>query len=445
MVGKYFLESFKALGMPNKLLQSIKKSTKDSLDRVFSRIRENFSMKEQDSYSSSEFSESPDELITDEKDGRTYIPQVSNKILVAKLTKERLEREKKKQEREEKARIKMMEEMQEIEKKKLQEMMLKEEEKQKRVNELVYKKEQRRKQIDHMREIGEKEFREIITNKPLFVKIEENYEEQVLMPELEKKKAELAKKREFFQPVRKQEIAEHMKRYLENSHENQARREMAQKGKKIEFQYNNSACIIKSKFTESILEEERRKKEEKEQHEQEKKILLEKKKNYASIVKEMFVPSIDEFKRQEMLLIQERLKHPVRIKIDSNNSISDEENRPRRKWKKNPLVPEKPPKREAKVVDYLAQKRTERGGSVETRNRMFDVEGLVQDRNLDKDEKLEKLRKKAKVLENESKKHERNIKSVSATDSRSLKYAYESDDLLLNSIRAKLAIINTNT
>ena len=449
MVDNYFIVSIDNLNLPPKLLQSVKNSTTSALHKVLNQIREDFSITcKKYSRKSSPVTDQIDsqtEVSEDEDNQKNYPLKITNKALVAKLAKERTEREKKRLEREEKARIKMQEEIEEYEKKKFEEIMLKEEEKRKRVEELLYKKDQRKRQIEYLKEIGEKEFREVITSKPLYVKIEENYEEQVLMPELEKKKAELAKKREFFQPIKKQEIAEHMKKYQENSLENQMRREIHNKNKQIEFKYNNSAYIIKSKFTENILEEEKKKKEEKEQQEQGKKKLLEKKKNYSSVVKEMFAPSIDEFKRQEMLLIQEKLKHPVRITLNENKSISDDGDKPRPKWKKNNLVPEKPPKREGKIVDYLALKRKERENSVDIERRNIEWESLIHDTTIDNQTKVKKLFKKAEILENESKKIERNIKSVNSRDNNSMTFAHESDNLLLNSIRAKLAILNANT
>ena len=159
----------------------------------------------------------------------------------------------------------------------------------------------------------------------------------------------------------------------------------------------------------------------------------------------MFAPSIDEFKRQEMLLIQEKLKHPVRITLNENKSISDDGDKPRPKWKKNNLVPEKPPKREGKIVDYLALKRKERENSVDIERRNIEWESLIHDTTIDNQTKVKKLFKKAEILENESKKIERNIKSVNSRDNNSMTFAHESDNLLLNSIRAKLAILNANT
>jgi hypothetical protein len=108
------------------------------------------------------------------------------------------------------------------------------------------------------------------------------------------------------------------------------------------------------------------------------------------------------------------------------------------------LVPQPQPKREGKIVDYLANKRKERGNSVDVGRRNIEWESLANDTNLDDETKIEKLKKKAYLLELEAKKHERNIKSVNSKDKTSLTIADETDTLLLNSIRAKLAILNTN-
>ena len=104
------------------------------------------------------------------------------------------------------------------------------------------------------------------------------------------------------------------------------------------------------------------------------------------------------------------------------------------------MVPQPQPKREGKIVDYLANKRKERGNSVDVGRRNIEWESLATDTILDDETKIEK----AYLLELEAKKHERNIKSVNSKDKTSLTIADETDTLLLNSIRAKLAILNTN-
>lgn len=409
MVDRYFQRAISDVGAGSKVISAIKTITDETLQIILNKIKENLleSDKKQSRSSSSHYNE---ETLT-KSEAKHYKEIFDTKNFVAKMARERFEREKKKIERDDKARIKLQQALEDEEKKKLVEIEMKEAEKKRRVEELLKKKEQRKRQLDEIREIGEKEFKEVISTKPLYMKIEENYEEQVLMPELEKKKAELARKREFLQPIKRTEIIEHMKKYQEASMESQLRREYQAKTKAIEFKYNSSTGVIKSRFTDRVLEEEKKKKEEQEKIEHEKEVLIEKKKKYAKIVKEMFAPSIDEFKKNEMLLIQERLKNPVRIKF-AEKSISDEESKPKRKWKKNSMVPEQPPKREPKVVDYLAEKRKNyRGASLDVFMPDNTLNDPIDDHQ-DNETLIKNIKKRAEYLEKQATKFERYIKSV---------------------------------
>jgi hypothetical protein len=414
MVEKFFQKSLSDLAASQNIISTVVVVTNETLASVLSKIKENLLSddKGQNSRNSSRYDQESQEINQEENHLKNIFDA---KGFVAKMTRERWEREKKKIEREEKARVKLVASIEEEERKKYSESLKKEEEKQKRIEILLRKKEARKKMIEELKEIGEKEFREVISNKPMYLRIEENYEEQVLMPELEKKKAELARKREFLQPIRRSEILDHMKKYQETAMESQVRREIQAKNKQLEFKYNSSACAMKSRFTDRVLEEEKKKKEESEKAEHEKVQLVDKRKKYASIVKEMFVPSVDEFKKQEMILIQERLKHPVRIKLNEK-SISDEENKPKKKWKKNSMIPDPPPKREAKVVDYLAEKRKKRGSSVQIYSFNYEPQHFLDDSDIDEEERVKRIKKRAEHLEKEATKFERYIKSVASIE-----------------------------
>lgn len=414
MVEKYFNKALSDLTAKDKFIKCVVVVTNETLASVLNKIKENLlndeKIQSRKSSSRYEYDQESRDMDTQENQLKSAFDA---KLFVAKMTRDRWEREKKKIEREEKARMKVLASIEEEERLKMYENFKREKEKERRVEELLKKKEKRKKMIEELKEIGEKEFREVISNKPLYLKIEENYEEQVLMPELEKKKAELARKREFLQPIRRSEILDHMKKYQETAIESQVRREIQIKNKQLEFKYNSSACAMKSRFTDRVLEEEKKKKEEMEKAGHDRIQLVEKKKKYADIVKEMFVPSIDEFKKQEMLLIQERLKNPVRIKL-TEKSISDEENKPKRKWKKNPMVPEPPPKKEAKVVDYLAEKRKKRGSSVQIYSFRDEPEHFEDLSDIDEEERIRRIKQRAEHLEKEATKFERYIKSVAS-------------------------------
>ena len=49
--------------------------------------------------------------------------------------------------------------------------------------------------------------------RPQYKSLEDRYQEKVLLPELERRKEELAKKRLIFKPLNHEEMEEHAKRY----------------------------------------------------------------------------------------------------------------------------------------------------------------------------------------------------------------------------------------
>ena len=60
--------------------------------------------------------------------------------------------------------------------------------------------------------------------RPLFRIIEDNYKQQNLLPELEKRKAVLAKKREMYSPLDHEEMQDHMHQHRQTFDEMASRR-----------------------------------------------------------------------------------------------------------------------------------------------------------------------------------------------------------------------------
>lgn len=75
-----------------------------------------------------------------------------------------------------------------------------------------------------------------------------------------------------------------------------------------QIRHNN----YKSKFYEDILLNEKEQKELMAKERQEKKKLQEKVGSYAKYVKEMYWPQVSENKRNELVIMKENLRHPVR-------------------------------------------------------------------------------------------------------------------------------------
>ncbi|CAG9332015.1 unnamed protein product [Blepharisma stoltei] len=372
------------------------------------------------------------------------------KKLAKKLAKEMQEREKRRLEREKEMLVK--EEQERLEYERLKELALKQEEEKKaqRLKELKEKSDARKREIATMKEIGETEYKKVISEKPLFKKIQDNYQQSVLMPELEKKKAELAKKRNLFKPLDHYDLVEHSRHHDEIMQEFDERRKQNLKNRSLEHKMNAASLSLKSRFTDTILEEEKKKKEEFEKEGINKKILYDKKLQYAELVKEMFQPSIDPYKKHEMQLIVERLKHNAIVRstiyTKSSRSVSERRSDSSReketksvlgkKWKENPMIPKPKPKREPIFVDYLGERRKLRGSEPRSEIQKIDWEDDLYDENLTEEEKAEKLKAKAAMMEKIAKRNETKINGAN-----SLEVADQVDEMYINSIKAKLAVL----
>jgi hypothetical protein len=132
----------------------------------------------------------------------------------------------------------------------------KEERRQAKIKAQHDKLEQRREERLRLKESGAEELMKVKASKPLYVQLEENYKQQVLMPELEKHKADLASKRVHFNSVTRQELSEHAKRYEEMKKEQLERRSLQATQSTLDHM-TNLANKNSSKFTYGVIEEER--------------------------------------------------------------------------------------------------------------------------------------------------------------------------------------------
>ena len=126
--------------------------------------------------------------------------------------------------------------------------------------------------------------------------MEEIYQKNVLMPELEQKNSDLAKKRLLYQPLNHEELMEHFSKHENNLRFEEYRRKKELEKKKLDSELNSIVSIFSSKFTHALVEEEKKKKEEIEKKKNEKKINANKRIQYSKLVKEIFSPIINKQK-----------------------------------------------------------------------------------------------------------------------------------------------------
>jgi hypothetical protein len=390
------------------------------------------------------------------------------------LTKLKADKTKRKEEKREKNKIRKQNKVKSDEaktKKQEEEEEKKKNEEAEKIKELEAKivaiKEERKKKIDIMNENTKK------IERPKYATIQHNYSEKVLMPALDKKKKALASIRDLHKPIRLDEIKEY-KGKMDEIVEQKSKKLYLERTEFYENHKNNYRYKeFESNFITQVKEQDIQAKEEAEKREMEKRELNEKMKSYGDMVKEMYVPTVSKKKQLEMQLLKESMKHPIRQRLNGSqlgskhlhsrrsaesllgmakpgNILSDNDDDKsqtikRRKliWKENPMVPKPKAKPEAKVIDWLQNRRIKREedkqDGVETHNSpVRNWKKEMDQNNYTQQEKYDMIKEKTKQLEFEAKRKEEMITIAKAG---TIEDRDQVNDMIFESIKAKLSIL----
>lgn len=377
-----------------------------------------------------------------------------------KLREEQVERERRRKQKASELFQKVQEELEDAEEQKRLKAEEEEYKKQQRLAEMRAKAEARQEKSEQLRK-AEQDYRKLMQNKPLYKKIEENYTSERMMPGLERRKEEIAKKRQGFRPLNREELEEHARHIDEMKRELEYKRAKEKSVRTLDEQPVTSQRNLASKFTYSVLQHDTEAKAALEKELQERKRLAEKQKQYAAIVKEMYTPTIDSLKQKEMHLMQERLKNPVKslakrssssVPRDSmmthvNSSLGEDyASSPKMshpKFKKNTMIPEKKPKPEPKKVDYLGERRKFRDTYAHGEVRIVSEEwNEFNAEDLDIESKAALLKRKAERVEKAAKRQELLLSSANPADINGLEAVDQVNDMLIGSIKAKLSLLD---
>ncbi|OMJ66959.1 hypothetical protein SteCoe_36023 [Stentor coeruleus] len=365
-----------------------------------------------------------------------------NREFALRLYKEQKIRKNRKEQREEEIRRKMIEEIEEKERENKMMRMKKEQNKLEQLNIMKERSLERKRALSYLKEIGNKEFRKAMSSTPLYKKIEDEYYNNVLVPEFEKRKVVLKKKKDYLKPITLEELKEHA-RNVENILSSLSKQ-------KKQSQHLETQTQSKSKIIKRLLAEDKEKELVEQEKQMKKKHLIEKTKQYSELVKEVFPPTHDMFKQKEMELIRYRLDHPVTVKYKASNS-DDESNFVNKsvsfspkKYKKNTMIPEKPPKRLPVIKDYIMEMREAKKHSLSSSNiKIKWPNETIEDQTLSNNN--EKLQRKAEQLDRQIRKSEQKIDYSIPLNTKTLKATESVGNLIVDSIKAKLAILENNT
>jgi hypothetical protein len=142
--------------------------------------------------------------------------------------------------------------------------------------------------------------------KPLYKKMEDNFEKQVLMPELEKRKQALREIREKFEKG-PDDIEDHARAYEAKKKQHQQRQMMKQKQEMLkQHAENDEKKPYKGKFQADVRAQQKERKKAMEEKSKEKELRVARQQQYANQVRLKHKPVVDERKREELVELQQK-------------------------------------------------------------------------------------------------------------------------------------------
>jgi hypothetical protein len=326
----------------------------------------------------------------------------------------------------------------------------------------------------------------------LYQKMNDQYVSEMLMPELEKRKQQIAQKRNIYKPIHRTELQEHERRFDEaiQKSEEERRRER-EKARMDSEDYLRKAQEYQTVFTENVIKHDQESKNRMLQQRAQLKEAYAKKMTYAKIVKESCPPKVSELKALELKKCIEGLKHvpkklphpssthaehaPVRRTLTGKGTSIDatqaehqsdhgsgQESAPRPKQRvrmklkhtvnsakgSGSIQPERrsqdaPELHDMHVhtkkhtADYLAEQRKKRENS---RGVVPHYENLLRQSDLSVTEKYHMLKAQADMIDQNARRKEQ-LMSVKGELQHNQDAGQEVSDMYINAIKAKLSLL----
>lgn len=306
----------------------------------------------------------------------------------------------------------------------------------------------------------------------LYKKLEERYNNNVLLPILEEKKKELAKKRSHFKSLNKEELEDHIKKYdLLMAQKEEARKNEWKMRKKRE----QILHMEMTKFQTPVLHRQNllrtMTKQEEEKRQQEKKEKKERLSRFLEHIRNSHPVKISSTKVEELKKQVDKLRHPVRKARDtrkdydlakinnrslgamsethSDEKTSSERRRHSHASRKRHTGSKRPEKLSATIEDksagslqkkdYLAEMRKLKERSKAKRAK-YDWTNDIHDKNLNSIEKYNKVVEKADLIEEQARRKEQMLRAKGGAE-KDPDMGEVVSDMFIDAIKAKLAVL----
>lgn len=377
--------------------------------------------------------------------------ELTKKVASVQAEIKKRKKEKKKLEQEKAAEEKAKKEKEEALKKEEDEKK-KEEEKKKKEEDFETKRKERKELVKLANEkVPKKTY--------LYQKMTQQFENDVEMPELEKRKKEIAEKRSLFQPIRLHDLKDFQQNHDANMKKSEEKRsELLTKRKKEQaIYYSQVIKKLKSVFTDEIVNKDKEVKEKDKLQEEEPQVKYSRMKDYGKLIKSSYLPVASEKKALELKEKIEKLKHHARIarskndiltpKVDSQ-SVALEEKKVKKKEKtrrnsngKLTQSSDQIKKEEnavPKKINYLEEFKNLRPKQHVSVN----FEKIANDNEMSPNQKYELITAKSKMLE-ETARQKEHLLSIKEDPAAKAEMAQQVSDLYISTIKAKLALLNS--
>ncbi|OMJ73586.1 hypothetical protein SteCoe_27686 [Stentor coeruleus] len=318
-----------------------------------------------------------------------------------------------------------------------QEKEKREQRRQEELERLREKKEQRYKQMQELKKAqSESSFK--IEKKPLYIKIEENYKNTIMMPELEKRKEELKKRSIYFMPSQLQNIKNHMSWY--NSVKGKTKKSIIHKPSNADKSLQ-LLSVTPNVWALRLMEEEKLEQEARNKKLQERKNLIEKQTKYSELIKEFHAPSLHKSPTATDTTIKSKSK------IDQNNLSVDVS--PNSKWvphkyPKNNMVPEPKEPKKPHPINYLEDRRKYRDNHKDVSSDSMLLESIMEksfQSGGDIIQNLKKVQETTQKIEGIARKKEVCLLPF-PTSIGAIEKTASVDNLIISSIKAKIHFLD---
>lgn len=277
-----------------------------------------------------------------------------------------------------------------------------------------------------------------IREKPLFIRLQENFKTIVEMPELERRKDQLKQKSVFFAPIRNLNLKNHENWYLKQKELSFMKQEQSRKSKNTAE--SRSSSVNLTSWALRLMEEDKKAEQERLKKEEDKRKRLERKARYSELIQELHAP----FESTPSLSPVSFSKNEKKIRTsESVKKLNDCASVDSKIWKPhvfppNNMIPQQRVAREAKQVNYLENRRKD-GWELNNEERLKEILKETIETGMDGKD-LKEVQRAAFGLERIARKKELAAETKPLSIS-SINQSKSVDKLLITSIKAKIKVL----